>query len=246
MSNPIKVISLERSIDRRNAFREYNSHINFEFFDAVDGAKLTDEFFATSTLFEKELPYTVGAYGCVLSHLALWEEAIKLNKTLTVAEDDAIFRFDFEEQSFELINSLSPDWDIIVWGWNFDSILSLHIMPNISPAVVLFGQEQLRESIVNFQILQQKPSMFRLDKCFGTPAYSISPAGAKRFKALCFPVKNFKVYYPVINKELPNEGVDSAMNRIYRLTNSYCCFPPLAVTKNEHAFSTVQNIAQSQ
>jgi GR25 family glycosyltransferase involved in LPS biosynthesis len=53
---------------------------------------------------------------------------------LTIAEDDAVFRADFEHEANRVIASLSPDWDMILWGWNFDSILGLEFMKNVSPA----------------------------------------------------------------------------------------------------------------
>jgi len=237
----IKVISLKRSTGRRDEFTKMNPQLKFEFVDAIDGSELTRESIAKTNLFHQELPYTSGAYGCALSHLSLWEEAIKFSKVMTVAEDDAIFRLDFEEQYSQLLREISPDWDIILWGWNFDSILSLYAMPNISSTVMLFNEVQLRNSIYNFQRFQEKPNLIRLDKCFGTPAYSISPNGAKKFKSLCFPITKFNLFFPVLNREFPNNGIDMAMNRIYQVTNSLVCFSPLVITKNDRSKSTVQN-----
>ena len=240
MKNPVRVISLTRSVTRREAFNQLNKHINFEYFDAIDGLEITKQMIVESQLFQDALPYTTGSYGAALSHLNLWERAIKENRVVTIAEDDAVFRFDFEEQYCRLINNLPPDWDIILWGWNFDFILSLNILPGVSPVVAAFNQNQLRVSVDNFQNLNVNTCAFRLDKCLGTPAYSISPIGAAKFKSHCFPVINFKLYFPLHNRWLPNTSLDYAMNRIYNSTNSYCCLPPLAITKNEHSISTIQ------
>lgn len=236
----INIISLKRSISRRESFCKLNQHIEYEFFDAIDGTKLTKELICDKRLFQPGLNYTPGAFGCALSHLALWEKAINLKKTITIAEDDSIFRFDFEEKYLKKINELPRDWDIILWGWNFDSILSLDVMPNISPAVMVFNQDQLRDCVNNFQLLSGDTSLMKLDKCFGTPAYSISASGAAKFKSLCFPLADFKLFFPLLNRELPNNGIDIAMNRIYQATNSYVSFPPLAITKNERTTSTIQ------
>jgi glycosyl transferase family 25 len=241
MRNRIKVISLEKSTSRRDVFSKNNSHIHFEFFDAVDGSKLPKELIENPAFFEHGLAYSPGAYGCALSHVLLWNEAIRLNETLTIVEDDAIFRLDFEEQFSKLIDTLPSEWDIAVWGWNFDTILSLNIMPNISPVVVLFDQEQTKRSTANFQNNKENLHLLKLDQCFGTPAYSITPNGAKKFRSLCFPLTNFRLSFPIFNRELSNQGIDVAMSRIYKLTNSFCCFPPLAITQNDHTTSTVQN-----
>ncbi|MDA8329102.1 MAG: glycosyltransferase family 25 protein [Betaproteobacteria bacterium] len=237
----IKVISMETSNERRKNFINLNKHIKFDFFNAVDGNQFTQEFIASTNLFEKGLPYTAGAYGCALSHLILWDEAINLDKVITIAEDDAIFRFDFENLYKKKLNSLPPDWDIVLWGWNFDSILSLNVMPNISPVVMVFNQDQLRNSIKEFQEFAEDTTLLRLDKCFGTICYSISPSGAAKFKSLCLPMSNFLLFFPLLNRQLPNNGIDIAMNKIYQATNSYVAFPPLVITKNDHTITTIQN-----
>ena len=240
---PIKVISLDKSEARRNAFNEINDGLSYEFISAIDGSLLNEKIVADTKLFGLGLNYTSGALGCALSHLSLWELATADNRALTIAEDDAIFREDFFEKGNEVISLLPKDWDIIFWGWNFDSIFSIEIMPNISNAVMVFDQSKLRNSIPSFKKLKTHCLPMRLDKCFGTPAYSISPVGAKKFKEMCFPLSAFSIYYPLLKRSLPNTGIDSAMNRIYSSTNSFVCFPPLAVTKNEHHISTVQKIS---
>jgi glycosyl transferase family 25 len=241
MQNIIKVISLERSTERRAAFKEQNRHIDFEFFNAVDGSLVANRTADFPELFNPGLPYSAGAYGCALSHLALWQQATDSGNAVTILEDDAIVRFDFAQQSARILADAPPDWDLIVWAWNFDSVLSLNLMPGVSHTTMLFDQQQLRTAIDAFQQQADAPRLFGLDKCFGTPAYSISPRGAAKFIANCFPLANFDVFFPVLNGRFPNNGIDIAMNRIYSSTNSFCSLPPLAVTKNEAARSTVQN-----
>lgn len=53
-------------------------------------------------------------------------------------------------------------------------------------------------------------------------------------------MRNFELFFPVLNRKIPNTGIDVAMNKIYSATNSYVSFPPLVVTKNEHESSTIQ------
>jgi glycosyl transferase, family 25 len=236
----IRLISMESSHDRRRAFLAQNPHLRFDIFNAIEGAKLSREYLASTGLFEEGLPYTPGGYGSALSHLALWEEAIQLNKPVTIAEDDAIFRFDFEAIATRKLNALPPDWDLVLWGWNFDNILSLNAMPDVSPAVMMFNQEQMRNSVPAFQHSRYDVALFRLDKCFGIPAYTLSAKGAAKFKSLCFPLSNFTQFFPLINKVLPNHSLDYAMNRVYATTQTFVAFPPLAITRNEHSISTIQ------
>jgi len=239
-SIPILVLNLVRSKERRESFRAFNKHLTYEYFNAIDGRDLTIEQIRASGLFEENLPFpSLGAYGCALSHLRLWEMTIDKNFPITVAEDDAIFRHDFLVQSNKVISTLPSDWDFILWGWNFDSVLSVNLLP--APIVMLSNQELLRRNVDVFQ-KQLSPSLpLALDKCFGTSAYTISPKGAKRFKELCFPIANFELKFPVLKNKMPTMGIDVAMARFFSTTNSFVSFPPLVITKNEHSISTVQN-----
>ena len=229
---PIQVVSLRRTPERRARFSKLNPGIHFEFFDAVDGKTVDRATFFNGTLAEPNLPYSAGAVGCALSHLALWEKSIKEQAVMTIVEDDVALRLDFETKSRELIAGLPANWDLIMWGWNFDAILSINSMPGISSTVIVFDQAMLRQTIGRFQRDLLEPHIFLLDKCFGTCAYSISPAGSLKFRRLCFPLRTEGVFFPFLNRIRPNDGIDIAMNRIYAATNSYVSFPPLAVTPN--------------
>lgn len=125
MRCPIQVISLETSLERRRVFIANNPHIAFEFFNAVDGFLLSPEEIRDPLRFVQPLHYSAGAYGCALSHRNLWERALHLDAPLTIAEDDALFRWDFEQRIKDVFDRMPTEWDIILWGWNFDSILSL-------------------------------------------------------------------------------------------------------------------------
>jgi GR25 family glycosyltransferase involved in LPS biosynthesis len=236
----IKVISLRRSNQRKERFQENNQEITFEFYDGVDGSLLLENEINNPKHFSQPLnSMSLGAYGCALSHLSLWEQVIECNIPLTISEDDAIFRNDFEYQSEKVIKMLPNDWDIILWGWNFNSILSLNEFSQVSPTVMLFSQKKMRNNISIFKSGLNATFPFRLDKCFGTPAYTISPNGAKKFKELCFPMVNFELFFPVLNKKISNSGIDIAMNKIYATTQSFVCFPPLVLTENLRELSTV-------
>lgn len=241
MNPVVKVISLARSLDRRQAFAQRNAHLDFSFVDAVDGRTIMHEVDNAPDLFEAGLDYTPGAFGCALSHLALWQEAAENGYPVTVVEDDVVLRHDFQAQSAALLAQLPDDWDMVVWAWNFDSILALNVMPGVSRTVMVFDQDAMRKSLERFQAMQDKPCALPLDHCLGTPAYTISPRGARKFMLECFPLKDFTVAIPLLTTQVRNNGIDIAMNRVYGKTHSYCSMPPLAVTPNEHAASLIQN-----
>jgi GR25 family glycosyltransferase involved in LPS biosynthesis len=238
---PVKVISLVRSAERRETFRRRNAHLDFDFFDAVDGSRLSLTELHAGGLFEPGLPYSVGAYGVALSHLAQWDQIIESGQARTVAEDDAIFRRDFGEQQARLLQTLPPDWDMVLWGWNFDAALAMDAMPGMAPMALLCDQQQLRGALDTFQSVTAPPHLLRLRSAFGLPCYSMSPAGARKFKAGCFPMRNASVFFPVLGSEVRNFGVDIATNRLYPDLNVLFSLPPLVATGNDHSRSTVQN-----
>jgi GR25 family glycosyltransferase involved in LPS biosynthesis len=231
---PIRVISLVRHAARRAEFQRRNAHVEFSFFDAVDGRTLTVDDVRSSGLFTREVEATYDAhgYGCAFSHWSLWTEAAAASEPLTILEDDVILRHDFEARQAEVLASLPADWDIVLWGWNFDSVLHVRPLDDVSPVVMLFDQKQLRASIDSFQAQGTAVQALRLEKAFGLPAYTLSPRGAARLLEQCFPLKPLTVHIPVYNRRLLNVGVDVAANAVYKDTSSWACFPPLAVTPN--------------
>jgi len=234
----LKVISLERSTERRAEFCRRNGHLDFEFMRAVDAMALPKSAIAATGLFEPGLPYSVGAHGAALSHYLLWDLAINTGRALTVAEDDAIFRLDFVRTHDALLEDLR-DWDIVLWGWNMDSILAMQGMPGMT-AAMYFDTVHVLERVEEFQSFSGRPGLFRLDKCFGLPAYSISPAGAAKLKAQCFPLARYSVNFPLLG-DVTNYGIDVATARAYPAINAFVSFPPLAITRNDQTITTVQN-----
>jgi len=235
---PVHVISLRRTPERLEVFTRRNSHLNQVVVEAVDGHALTPAEIAASGRFMPGLSYTRGAYGCALSHAQLWDQAIAANGPVTVAEDDAVFRLDFHAQQERVLAQAPADWDLILWGWNFDAAMSLFVLPGISPVIVRCDQARMRHSTEAFQSLDMPVSLLRLDKWWGTPAYTISPRGAARFKRLCLPLRNFEFEVPMLPRPMPNSGIDAAMAAVSPLTLSYVSMPPLAVTPNDNEAST--------
>src|SRR6516162_4014904 len=62
--------------------------------------------------------YPIGSLCHALSELALWNKAIETGQPITIADDDCIFNLKFDSCAAELIRSLPPDWDLVLWGWN--------------------------------------------------------------------------------------------------------------------------------
>ena len=145
----IQVLSLARTLGRRARFIQQNKTARFTVIDAVDGAYIAPGSLPSS-LFHPDLMYSASAYGCALSHLERWHHCVDMQEEITVVEDDAILHPSFEKLAAQAIATLPADWDIVYWGWNFDSVLSISLLPGVSPTVMFFDQEIMRCNIDTF------------------------------------------------------------------------------------------------
>ncbi|WP_136419773.1 glycosyltransferase family 25 protein [Herbaspirillum sp. ST 5-3] len=236
------VISLNRTPERLKRFYALNGNRDrIEAFEAVDGRTMDRSSLVREGVIEEGLPYySDGAIGCALSHKRLWEMAIELDQPITVLEDDAILNHRFLEKTEEICTR-TENWDYIQWGWNFDSFLTFMLPGDLSPCVAHFSQDDMRSNARRFQDQTMEHPLYRILAAFGTPAYSISPTGARKLLEWCFPLCELNVYFWGLNRHLPNNGIDIVMNDFYRQphANAFVSFPPLAITPNEHAGSTV-------
>jgi len=237
-ASPIHVISLDRTPDRWRAFQADNPGIAVARFAAVDGRSVDRHALIEAGLAHADLAYTPGAFGCALSHAALWRRCVETGTPLTICEDDAILRGDFPAMSAEIAQR-APEAELVLWGWNFDSVLAGRLFGE-TPFAMGFDQARLRASIPAFQAERTAPTLLRLHRALGTPAYTISPKGAQALLARCFPLRPEPVFVPLLDREIPNTGVDIAMNAAYPQIAAYVAFPPLAVTRNAVEASTVE------
>lgn len=238
---PVYVISLDRSAERFSSFLERNSHLSdITRARAVDGAGLDRNDLVARGVLSPDLDYTHAALGCAMSHACVWQIASGMAAPLTVAEDDAVFRRDFPAAEQGLIAALPRDWDLVLWGWNFNSVLCVDLLPGVSPCVLVGDQIRLRENIGRFQASNVPATPFRLLRAHGSAAYSISPAGAKKLLRLCLPIRPDDVAFPVVNKLTRNDGIDMMMSLAYPQMQAFVSLPPLVATENRPETSTVQ------
>jgi GR25 family glycosyltransferase involved in LPS biosynthesis len=100
-------------------------------FDAIDGTKLDQNNIPLSELAKAELQQlkttgfrtkhyqlTMGAIGCYLSHVKVWEHILKHdNDVVLVLEDDAKLPENFLSEVNENVKYIPNDWDIILLGY---------------------------------------------------------------------------------------------------------------------------------
>lgn len=228
----IFVISLKRSQDRKNEFDKNNSQYlkNYTYFEAVDG-KTIDVNSLGNKIFKKgTLYYTPGALGVALSHLALWEKCIELNKPIIVMEDDLIVCNNFHKYVNNIMNNMLPkDWDIVQLSYNYDSILcyknTIYEQCNCT-----FNKTKMSKSdIEKFVTTKVNTTISKLIYCFGTSCYIVSPKGARILKEKCFPLSNSSLNIPYLNK-LMCYTIDCMMNTAYKDMEAYVVINPFVMT----------------
>jgi len=236
---PLYVISLERTPERWRAFEAANQGgPAYTRFGAVDGLKIDPAELISSGTMTRGLSYTAGAIGCALSHIAFWRACAVADGPVTVCEDDAILHPDFSRCAAAAAE-LRPDFDLILWGWNFNSVLAGELFDG-APFAMGFDEARMRQSTAAFRAQGPTPTLLRLHRAFGTLCYTISPKGAAKLLALCLPLAPARVFFPLLNRECDNTGIDIPMNAAYPQIAAYAAFPPLALTLNVTALSTVE------
>src|SRR5262249_41380468 len=156
-------------------FQMVNEHVmpHVTRFSAVDGKKVERAALAESGIIASDLGYNDGALGLALSHIALWDLAVSEGRSITICEDDAVFNRMFFSTSESLLREIPSDWHVIIWGWNFDSVLWFDMIPGVSSCIGTFDQKSLRQGIDTFRSANLNPRAYRLLQAFGTICYSI-------------------------------------------------------------------------
>tara|TARA_B100001094_G_C18108369_1_gene759686 strand:+ start:406 stop:1122 length:717 start_codon:yes stop_codon:yes gene_type:complete len=191
---PIFIINLKRTKSRLEHFE--NFPFQFTRFPGIDGKTLDlkkvqkQGFLRYSNLSNtymnkqsKNKPLTLGALGCFLSHIQLWEKCISINKPILILEDDVTITSNFLSIN-EFLNNIPLNWDIIYVGYH--------------------NTKSIKKTLINKQL-----GIFQLhERIGGTHSYIINPETCKLFLKTCKPIdtqvdkfmnehfKNLNIYGP--------------------------------------------------
>ena len=115
----IYVINLEKNKDRLKKFMKCakKANVNVKRFDAVNGKELSKNDPYVIKYFGKNSNLNPGQIGCALSHIKIWEDAIKNNyNNIIVFEDDAIIPKDFWYRFNKAYYELPKNWEMLLLG----------------------------------------------------------------------------------------------------------------------------------
>jgi hypothetical protein len=165
---------------------------------------------------------------------------VEKRTSITVAEDDAVFARNFPAASEAFSGLLPNDWDIVMWGWNFDAFLWTEMPEGVARCKMEFKQEDLRQKLEVFRAGNSCPTPIRLRHSFGIMAYTVSSVGAEKLLATCLPLRNMLIPFPGFDVVIENKTIDAMMNVAYPKMKAYVCMPPLAASENLHETSNTR------
>ena len=240
MINRIRVINLERSLERLTRFIARHPGLPVERFPAVDGARLDRDACIESGVISPDNEYIPGALGNALSHIALWRECSSGSEPFHIMEDDAVLRDDFPSMASALLDTLN-DWDIVLWTHNFDWPLQIRPVRGVGVVVVQYDHEAVNETSLNlFRPGTETPFLAPLVSAAGFCCYSVSPRGAARMLVDCLPIGRKQAsYLKKTGAGWINTALDVEMSCHYDAWRAYVAIPPVAITDNDKSTSTV-------
>ena len=235
------VINLGRTPQRMAAFLGQNagSGIAFRRFEAVDGNAVSEEQAIELGVIKPKTKWnSKGTIGVAMSHRNLWDKAIAEQRALIVFEDDSYVRDDLKT-SFAAAVARAPGWEVILLGYNTDSLLEFEMTPGQVFSGLFADRYPGPEQLARFARTRAETGLFRLRHAFGICGYAISPAGAASLRKACFPMDNRIIEFPATQKRLPAYSIDGMMNAFYAGMKAYACLPPLVLPPNDKSKSTV-------
>ncbi len=166
---------------------------------------------------------------------------------VTVAEDDAIFdERGFQETSREILGQLGNAWDIVLWGWNFDSILHVQVIEGLRESVMEFDPAPLRHETTCFQAARYKSILLRLLRHFRPCLLFHLAKGCGEFQwPLVFSASERGRRDPRAQAQSNEFHPRYCDEQILYCNLSPTCFPPLVWTGNDKAKSDVHRTSLS-
>ena len=231
------MISLQRTPQRLKDFFERNSlaleHWDVHVLEGVDGIQQKEVFKQSRLISQNVLRgWSPGAIGSALSHMLSWRLCLQLGKPVVVAEDDAVLSLKIKHDLDNLIQDRADQHPFLLLGWNLDSLLQAELEEGLG-LISLFepaypNEEQLTQ-LVNCKT-ERRPC--KLKRCFGLPAYRITPQTAKYLLKQLNPLTSETI---AMGRGIPthfSETLDGVLNNQYEKIGAEIMFPPLALALN--------------
>lgn len=235
------VINLARTPARLESFLKQNeaTGIAFTRFEAADGAAIPEDDAIRRNLIRRGTRWrTPATIGVALSHRMLWEATVAEGRPRLVFEDDVHVREDFATVFGPAVAALEA-WDIVLFSYNTDALVEFNVAGDFDMSGLFTVKHPTAAQLARFVRSRNASSLFRLRHAFGISGYAISPAGARKLLARCFPMDNRMIEFKAAGNRFPAFSIDCMMNTVYRDIAAWAFVGPLALPLNDWETSTV-------
>jgi glycosyl transferase, family 25 len=235
------IVHLADHVQRKLDFLSVNTvPNNFIWMEGTIGANVNRQALVQSGVLKKEAEIIDGSLGNALSFIRLFKQSIDTNEIVTILENDAILSHHFDPYSLRLLESIGFDFDIIQWGWNFDSVLYLFPLSSaMGPVEIRARQDFAQTGFRKFQELACARTLIPLGHQWGAHCFTVTPKGAKRLLEMLLPLNTDLFFREDLNLRIKPRSLDSMLGRCYPKLKAYSCFPPLSMALNDKAKSTI-------
>ena len=232
------VITLKRTPDRLQYFFRRNVQAlkkwNVCVIEGIDGDQQKD-LFKKSRLISQNIArsWTSGAIGSALSHMHCWRMCTQLDKPLVIAEDDTILSMKMSEYLEKLLIGREDSPSFLLLGWNLDSLLQAELEPGLGLISLFEPAYPEEEEITELVNSTTERRACKLKRCFGLPAYRITPKTAKYLLEKLNPLTSEEIS---MGRGIPthySETLDGILNNQYEKIEAKIVFPPLALALND-------------
>ena len=235
------VINLARTPERLAGFLKQNAAcgIAFQRFEAIDGKTVTEDDAVRSNIIKRGTQWrTLATIGVAMSHRALWEATIAEDRPRLVFEDDVFIRTDARKVVASGLTALGA-WDIVLLAYNTDALVEFNVAGDFDMSGLFTVKHPDARQLARFVSSRQPANPFRLRHAFGISGYAISPQGARKLLARCFPMDNRMIEFKAAQNRFRSFSLDCMMNEAYRDIQAYAFVGPLALPLNDWEASTV-------
>ena len=232
------VITLKRTPDRLQEFFRRNAEVieqwNVRVLEGIDGSQ-QKELFKKSRIISRNVlnNWSSGAIGSALSHMHCWRFCTRINKPIVIAEDDTILSKKLRKSLETLLKNEEDNPPFLLMGWNLDSLLQAELEPGLG-LISLFEPAYPKEVIVT-QLVNRETErrLCKLKRCFGLPAYRITPKTARYLLQKLNPLVSEEIK---MGRGIPThytQTLDGILNNQYDRIEAKIIFPPLAIALND-------------
>lgn len=227
------VINLRRRADRKARFVDWNGGhaVHWVWHDAVEPDQVDR---ADRALVEAGIDASDGEIATALSHRRQWLACVDSGQPRLIFEDDCCLRHGAEAT----LAAALAETDMVFLGCNADAAVVLELPDRLFAHVTYgntaHGQPGYFDHFAHQAPPIPPPHLHRTYLIWGLLAYALSPAGAAKLLAECFPLRRQSIALFQHGRTVQSCAVDAMVNAALQRgsVRALACFPPVAAGPN--------------